>query len=248
MISPATSVIQGSARITDGDTLVIGDQRIRLFGVDAPESKQLCKDAKGSDYACGLTAKQALVDKVASQAVRCEVKNMDQYGRFVAACSVPGSGGSQDLGAHMASNGMAVAYRQYSNEYIPLEEAARAARKGIWQGSFQVPAEWRKQSKASPGSSTAPPCSNHGLAEGPSLAHPCATLHHRCAPADLLQPCAGHQGEHRQGGGQGELHRQVYHVPGGQYYDAVKIDTSKGERMFCSEEEAVKAGWHAAKK
>lgn len=70
----ATSVIQGPARITDGDTLVIGDQRIRLYGVDAPESKQLCKDARGNSYACGLTSKQALVDKIASQAVRCEVR------------------------------------------------------------------------------------------------------------------------------------------------------------------------------
>ena len=40
---------------------------------------------------------------------------------------------------------------------------------------------------------------------------------------------------------------RIYHVPGGRYYDATVTDTSKGERWFCSEAEAVSAGWRKSK-
>jgi len=36
---------------------------------------------------------------------------------------------------------------------------------------------------------------------------------------------------------------QIYHVPGGEHYDETVIDASKGERFFCTETEAVAAGW-----
>src|SRR5262249_5411177 len=40
---------------------------------------------------------------------------------------------------------------------------------------------------------------------------------------------------------------RIYHLPGQRYYNATQIDTSKGERWFCSEEDAVAAGWRRAK-
>jgi hypothetical protein len=40
---------------------------------------------------------------------------------------------------------------------------------------------------------------------------------------------------------------RVYHVPGGAFYDRTRIDFSKGERMFCTEEEAQAAGWQRSK-
>jgi hypothetical protein len=45
------------------------------------------------------------------------------------------------------SNGYAVAYREFSQAYVPDEDAAAKAKKGIWQGSFQEPKEWRKEAK-----------------------------------------------------------------------------------------------------
>ena len=41
---------------------------------------------------------------------------------------------------------------------------------------------------------------------------------------------------------------KIFHVPGGQYYRSIKIDRSKGERYFCSEAEARKAGWRRSKR
>lgn len=52
---------------------VINGERIRLYGVDAPESAQQCKDAKGAPYACGLVSKDALDKKIGKAPVTCQV-------------------------------------------------------------------------------------------------------------------------------------------------------------------------------
>lgn len=41
---------------------------------------------------------------------------------------------------------------------------------------------------------------------------------------------------------------RIYHVPGQEHYEITRIDESRGERWFCSEEEAIKAGWRRARK
>lgn len=105
----APSVLAGRARVVDGDTLVVEGQRIRLYGVDAPESAQQCLDANGKSYPCGLVSKDALDKLVGNNPVRCAVKSQDQYGRNVAVCSL---GGGLDLNGWLASNGYAVSYRQ----------------------------------------------------------------------------------------------------------------------------------------
>lgn len=40
---------------------------------------------------------------------------------------------------------------------------------------------------------------------------------------------------------------RIYHVPGQRFYDQTRIDPSKGERWFCSEEDAKRAGWRKSK-
>jgi hypothetical protein len=103
----AETLLQGPARVVDGDTLYIGSEKVRLFGLDAPESKQQCTDSGGRPYACGQVSAQALEARIQSRPVTCAVKNKDQYGRNVAACSL----GSEDIGAWMVKNGHAVAYK-----------------------------------------------------------------------------------------------------------------------------------------
>jgi endonuclease YncB( thermonuclease family) len=103
----SAAVLQGPARVVDGDTIVISNEKIRIYGVDAPESKQQCTDRAGRPYACGLTSASALTAKLEGKAVECSVKNKDQYGRNVAACRV----GSEDIGAWLVQNGHAVAYK-----------------------------------------------------------------------------------------------------------------------------------------
>ena len=136
----AESVYHGVPTITDGDTLKIGDARIRLFGIDAPEREQRCKNAERTKYRCGETATSALREKISGKAVRCEEKDVDRYGRTVAVCFK----GDIDLNGWMVSAGYALAYRRYSESYIDEEERAKIAKRGIWAGEFVPPWKWRK--------------------------------------------------------------------------------------------------------
>ncbi|QEX16838.1 hypothetical protein FRZ44_21330 [Hypericibacter terrae] len=128
--------------MVDGDTLEIHGTRIRLFGIDAPESRQLC-EAQGQQYRCGQKAAFALADHVGSSPVTCDPRDTDRYGRTVAVCYL----GSEDLNAWMVSQGWALAYRHYSTDYVPQEEAAHAAGLGIWAGTFTAPWDWRAQER-----------------------------------------------------------------------------------------------------
>ena len=155
--SPALAAdpVVGRASVTDGDTVVIQTTRIRLHGIDAPESAQLCQDQAGKDYRCGQAAALALADRIGASPISCEPKDTDRYGRTVAVCRK----GSEDLNEWMVRQGHAVAYRQYGTEYIPAEDAAKASQRGIWGGTFQVPSEWRKAKRMGSGqaATTQPP-------------------------------------------------------------------------------------------
>lgn len=138
----AAELIAGTASVIDGDTLEIHGRRIRLHGIDAPESRQTCRQGD-REIRCGQQAALALADRIARRPVSCEVRDMDRYGRSVARCSA----GGEDLNGWMVAQGHAVAYRQYSKDYVTLEEHARAVKQCIWATEFMMPAEWRKASK-----------------------------------------------------------------------------------------------------
>lgn len=130
----------GSASVIDGDTLDIRGERVRLHAIDAPESGQLCRDAGGTDWRCGQQAALALSDKIGRATVTCETTDIDRYGRVVAICYARGV----DLNEWLVAEGWAVAYRQYGEDYIAAEDAAREAGRGIWTGALVMPWDWRR--------------------------------------------------------------------------------------------------------
>lgn len=132
-------MLDGPVRVIDGDTLEISGERVRLFGIDAPERDQRCTDAAGRPWACGARATEALRDLTKGRAVRCSGEEQDRYGRLVARCAVAG----RDLGAAMVRDGMAFAYRRYSLDYVAEEGQAKAAKRGIWAGTAENPAAVR---------------------------------------------------------------------------------------------------------
>ena len=136
--------------------------RVRLHGIDAPESVQQCEDAEGWRYACGEAATEALraligLDlyseaawKVAVESgdlqfaalpeVTCEGSERDRYGRFIGTCFAY----ENELNGYLVAEGLAVAYREYSEDYVGLEAEAKAAGRGLWAGRFVMPWNWRR--------------------------------------------------------------------------------------------------------
>lgn len=131
-------VITGSATAADGDSLVVAGQKVRLFGIDAPELAQTCQ-RDGEAWACGQAAKEQLSALVAGAQVRCTRLSTDSYGRAVSTCTA----GSEDLNRVLVENGWATAYREYSLDYADAELRAKRDGLGIWSSTFQMPADFR---------------------------------------------------------------------------------------------------------
>ncbi len=137
---PTPKWIAGQASVIDGDTLEIHGQRIRLYGIDAPENDQTCT-RDGKPWRCGQTAALELSGFIGSQTVRCAERGQDRYGRMIGKCEAKGV----DLGQWMVEQGLALAYRKYAINYIANEDRARGARKGMWAGVFQPPWDYRRE-------------------------------------------------------------------------------------------------------
>jgi endonuclease YncB( thermonuclease family) len=144
LTAPATAdVITGEPRVIDGDTIDVAGERVRLHGIDAPETRQNC-DVAGTGWACGKNASAFLAGATAGRMITCKGDKRDRYGRLIAVCYL----GDQDLNARMVRDGWALAYRRYANDYVTQESEARAAGSGIWRSQFVEPWEWRKQARA----------------------------------------------------------------------------------------------------
>lgn len=88
--SVGAAELVGRATITDGDTLTLAKKRIRLWGIDAPESAQQCTTQDGHSWPCGRRSAAALDGYLWDKTVRCQPKDTDRYGRVVAECFVQG--------------------------------------------------------------------------------------------------------------------------------------------------------------
>ena len=125
--------------VTDGDTIRIGDERIRFSGIDAPEIKQTCIYQE-IDFKCGEFSKNLLIEKISNQEVSCIRESTDQYGRTLAECFV----GKESLSSYLVREGYAFAYRKYSDKFIPDEEYAQSKGNGMWSMDFMFPWDFRK--------------------------------------------------------------------------------------------------------
>ncbi len=126
-------------QVIDGDTIHIGKLKYRFFGIDAPEIKQIC-EKDNIKIQCGVIAKSILQNKIADKIPECVVKDKDRYQRLVAECFI----GKESLSRFMVREGYAVAYSQYSKDFIEDEKYAKENKLGIWSMNFQVPSEYRK--------------------------------------------------------------------------------------------------------
>ncbi len=127
--------IDGPFYAIDGDTLAAGAERLRLIGIDAPESDQSCGGDGANSWTCGETAREALSGLAASRDAYCLGSSRDRYGRVLVHCRL----GETDINAALVRRGMAVA----SGDYHAEETAARNDGEGIWSSPFETPRAWR---------------------------------------------------------------------------------------------------------
>lgn len=145
----------GHYRVIEGDTLAYRpqhcllsmvlipcfDQRLRLYGVDAFESKQTCRDAKGVLWPCGAVATERLRQLAKSPDFTCSVDHefIDRHAREFAVCTAHG----EDVGALLVRDGLAFAYGRGA-QYLPFEAEAKEAKRGAWAGRFVRPQYFRE--------------------------------------------------------------------------------------------------------
>jgi endonuclease YncB( thermonuclease family) len=137
----STDSLSGQAFAVDGDSLSLGEARLRLEGIDAPELGQKCL-VGGRDVDCGREARNHLRALIGGADVACSGWQQDKYGRMLVRCSAR----SVDLNAAMVRDGWAVAFGDFDAE----EREARAERRGLWQGEFQQPRDWRREHVEAP--------------------------------------------------------------------------------------------------
>lgn len=127
--------------VHDGDTLRLGSQRVRLWGIDAPELEQTCHQGAVSQP-CGKLARDALIKLIGQSQLSCTTIETDRYGRNVARCEATGI----DLNRTMVVEGWALDYERYSGGAYQTEQArAEKAQLGIWAMEFETPWQWRSQ-------------------------------------------------------------------------------------------------------
>lgn len=149
--------IVGQARVVDGDTLWIGEFKIRLHGIDAPESKQSCM--KGSNiWNCGVKSTEYLKDLIGNEPVSCEELGRDRYKRVIGKCRTT----KFDLGVEMVRAGMALAYQKYSEDYVSIQEKALSRKVGMFAGAYIAPWDWRKGKRLNQSNSSSGVCTIKG--------------------------------------------------------------------------------------
>ena len=130
-------------RVVDGDTIHLEGQKIRLLGIDAPEMKQFCRNAKGEKWNCGILARDMLAGMLGARAeVTCILTGRDKYKRFLGRCFA-GDASGLDVQRALVRGGFAVA--EYTKDYIRDEARAKAKKYGIWAGTFLRPKDYRRQ-------------------------------------------------------------------------------------------------------
>jgi endonuclease YncB( thermonuclease family) len=214
--------LSGVPRIVDGDTLAIGATKVRLEGIDAPETDQVCLNANGDHWACGIEARDQLAEHIGGREIRCSSNDIDAYRRTLATCYF----GDEDLNGWMVQRGWALAYVKYSSAYRQAEEEARTNQRGLWQGAFIAPWDWRhRNNKTVILGAFSVPIDAQAILLGPSATEGAPS------PECTIKGNVNRNGE------------RIYHTEHQSSYAKIRMDKGSGIRWFCTPEEAEAAGW-----
>lgn len=131
--------ISGSITAVSANIFYIGGRYVRLYGVDAPDTDQLCSDSGGNSYNCGEVAVSWIRNWVDKNSVDCYLLKIEPNGQDLATCIW----GGYDIGAALVGAGWGIANTKETNIYKPYEVKAKNESVGLWQGTFYSPEDWR---------------------------------------------------------------------------------------------------------
>lgn len=145
--SAASADFLGQARVIDGDTFSIRQQRIRIAAIDACERDQT-GFKNGAIWRCGIEARRFLASLIDGKHVCCIEVDRDQYKRLVGQCFVDGS----DIGLEMVKAGQASLLLRYLprshpidlSQYRQAEDRARQRGQGLWGAQVESPSSYRR--------------------------------------------------------------------------------------------------------
>ena len=218
--------VTGPALVVDGDTVEVGSIKIRLQGIDAPETDQVCLDQKSERWNCGVVARDELRKHTAVAPWKCSGTAKDRFGRLIATCEVNG----ENVNRWMVRNGWAMSFVRFSHVYDAEENDARKEKVGLWSGAFIKPWDWRNRAKDTliVGSHSVP----------------------LDAEKKLLEPLSSAGAPSPNCNIKGNVNRSgacIYHAPGSRYYAKINMELN-GKRWFCSTQEAETAGCRATRR
>lgn len=187
---------------------------------------QVCLNSSGSRWTCGIEARDRLAAHIAGREISCRSVGIDAYGRTLGRCWLA----TEDLNEWMVREGWALAYVKYSSEYRRAEEDAKVRQRGLWQGAFIAPWDWRHRNDKTVilGALTVPTSAQSLLLPRPASAG-------APSPECIIKGNVNAKGE------------RIYHMPGQRFYPKIRMDKG-GRRWFCTHEEAEAAGWRRALK
>jgi endonuclease YncB( thermonuclease family) len=214
-----------AAHARDADTITFDGKTFRLDGIDAPEIDQSCLDAEGALYVCGRVAPQELSRLIGEKPFHCEDRGADTAHRHrrIGLCH---TADGTEINRWLVQNGWAINFEPYAKgRFKSEEEEARTGRLGMWSGCFVAPRDFRRWNKSTAqllGTSCPPDARDKLFPDDPQMPPGCEikgkyTL--RAWP-----------------------YRGIYHLPGCGSYRR----TTKPDRWFCSEEDAIAQQFRAS--
>ena len=217
--------------VRDGDTIRLGDVTYRLDGIDAPEFDQMCIDNHADSWACGVEARDHLVQLIGKRDVHCEDLGPDKaYDKWhIGLCTIDGE--TTDLNQLLVRQGFALNFEPSAKGRFKQDEAgAKENRSGLWRGCFVAPQEFRHRQKA--GVLLGAACRTDKdreirealFPEHPAMPPGCSIK----AKLALRARVTGNVG--------------IYHLQGCRAYAPL----TRPDRWFCSEEDARAAGFRRA--
>ncbi len=134
------TAITTPVKVIKGNLLRLYNGRyIKLFGIDAPDLTQTCSNRQGRSYKCGRQSKAWLKGWISGYDLKCHILDTDEKGNYLGVCYL----GEYDIASATVSAGWAVATPEGGGYYKEQENLANANRRGLWQGQFYRPSDWR---------------------------------------------------------------------------------------------------------